>query len=282
MKQFSKRWLVLLLLMGILLLCSHRVRQHVGHRQRDLDDVHLLLLDDLHLDVHHRLRRHLPAQRHRRRKKAMWIIFVIFIPLIGILIYMIARPKMTEQDKQMMEEAAGDVSTGPPVTPPPRRSPRLRRSRIAVPSPTRSSRNSSGRPWSSRRGLIRGRLDMCCLLALMGTLGPRIAFIIWWIADTSFFHRVFSTAFWPIIGVIFAPWTTLFYTIAWWGGSPQGDLYVLGLYRGRHRDTARHRYPRWRLVAEPQARAGDGDLTDRLTVGPMRGGRRHRRPPLFC
>ena len=37
--------------------------------------------------------------------KAGWIILVIFIPLIGALIYPIARPKMTEQDRQMMEEA---------------------------------------------------------------------------------------------------------------------------------------------------------------------------------
>ena len=38
-------------------------------------------------------------------KKAFWIIFLIFIALIGLLVYMIARPKMTEQDKQMMEQA---------------------------------------------------------------------------------------------------------------------------------------------------------------------------------
>ena len=38
-------------------------------------------------------------------KKAMWIVFLIFIPLIGLLVYMIARPKMTEQDKQLIEEA---------------------------------------------------------------------------------------------------------------------------------------------------------------------------------
>ena len=37
--------------------------------------------------------------------KAGWIIFLIFIPLIGLLVYVIARPKMTEQDKQLMEEA---------------------------------------------------------------------------------------------------------------------------------------------------------------------------------
>jgi uncharacterized membrane protein len=37
--------------------------------------------------------------------KAMWIIFIFIIPLIGILIYMIARPKMTEQDKEMIAAA---------------------------------------------------------------------------------------------------------------------------------------------------------------------------------
>ena len=37
--------------------------------------------------------------------KAFWIILIFIIPLIGILIYVIARPKMTEQDKQIIEQA---------------------------------------------------------------------------------------------------------------------------------------------------------------------------------
>jgi type VI protein secretion system component VasK len=37
--------------------------------------------------------------------KAGWIILIFVVPLIGILIYMIARPKMTEQDKQLMMQA---------------------------------------------------------------------------------------------------------------------------------------------------------------------------------
>jgi ABC-type multidrug transport system fused ATPase/permease subunit len=37
--------------------------------------------------------------------KAFWIILIFIIPLIGILIYVIARPKMTEQDKELMERA---------------------------------------------------------------------------------------------------------------------------------------------------------------------------------
>ena len=37
--------------------------------------------------------------------KAGWIILIFVVPFIGALIYMIARPKMTDQDKQMIEQA---------------------------------------------------------------------------------------------------------------------------------------------------------------------------------
>jgi type VI protein secretion system component VasK len=37
--------------------------------------------------------------------KALWIILIIILPFIGILIYVIARPKMTEQDKQIIAAA---------------------------------------------------------------------------------------------------------------------------------------------------------------------------------
>jgi hypothetical protein len=49
--------------------------------------------------------------------KAIWIVVLIFLPLLGCLIYMIARPKVTPQDVQMMAQAeaatkaAGGVST---------------------------------------------------------------------------------------------------------------------------------------------------------------------------
>jgi hypothetical protein len=69
---------------------------------------------------------------------------------------------------------------------------------------------------------------MCCFLALLGTLGPRVAFIVWWLVNPSLFDRIFSTFFWPVIGVIFAPWTTLMYTLAWWGSTPQGNLAFWG------------------------------------------------------
>jgi uncharacterized membrane protein len=37
--------------------------------------------------------------------KAGWLILIFILPLLGILIYLIARPKMTEQDKEMIAQA---------------------------------------------------------------------------------------------------------------------------------------------------------------------------------
>ena len=37
--------------------------------------------------------------------KAGWILLIFVVPLIGILIYVIARPKMTEQDREMLARA---------------------------------------------------------------------------------------------------------------------------------------------------------------------------------
>jgi hypothetical protein len=46
--------------------------------------------------------------------KAIWIVVLIFLPLLGCLIYMIARPKVTPQDVQMMaqSEAAVKAASG--------------------------------------------------------------------------------------------------------------------------------------------------------------------------
>jgi hypothetical protein len=37
--------------------------------------------------------------------KAGWIFLIFIVPFLGAIIYLIARPKMTEQDKQMMAQA---------------------------------------------------------------------------------------------------------------------------------------------------------------------------------
>jgi len=55
---------------------------------------------------------------------------------------------------------------------------------------------------------------MCCIVGSMFAFGPRLALIIWWLFDTAFFRDSFSAVFWPIVGLIFAPWTTLFFLFA--------------------------------------------------------------------
>ena len=105
MKQYSKRWLVLLLLMGILLLTLTGCGNTWGTGSVIWTMtvfffwmIYIWMFIAVFGDIFRR-------NDIGGGKKAMWIIFVIFLPLLGILIYMIARPKMTEQDKQLMEKA---------------------------------------------------------------------------------------------------------------------------------------------------------------------------------
>jgi hypothetical protein len=55
---------------------------------------------------------------------------------------------------------------------------------------------------------------MCCLFLLATGLGPRIALAVWWIFGDKV-GAAFSTWVWPLLGLLFLPWTTLFYVIAW-------------------------------------------------------------------
>lgn len=41
---------------------------------------------------------------HSGWAKAGWTVLILVLPFLGVLIYMIARPKMTEQDKEMIAE----------------------------------------------------------------------------------------------------------------------------------------------------------------------------------
>jgi len=42
--------------------------------------------------------------------KAFWILFIFVLPFLGILVYVIARPKNTEQDQRMMAEMQAQQS----------------------------------------------------------------------------------------------------------------------------------------------------------------------------
>jgi hypothetical protein len=55
---------------------------------------------------------------------------------------------------------------------------------------------------------------VCCLALTAGVLGPRIALLAWWIFGDKV-DAAFSTWVWPLLGLLFLPWTTLMYVIAW-------------------------------------------------------------------
>jgi hypothetical protein len=71
---------------------------------------------------------------------------------------------------------------------------------------------------------------MCCLALTAGFLGPRIALFLWWIFGDKV-ELAFDTWIWPLLGLIFLPWTTIAYVLAWGavdGVSGIGWLVVAG------------------------------------------------------
>lgn len=61
---------------------------------------------------------------------------------------------------------------------------------------------------------------MGCLFVMMAAFFPRVADIILWIARPNAFLAPFGGAWiWPLLGIIFLPFTTLFYVFLW---SPLG------------------------------------------------------------
>ena len=59
---------------------------------------------------------------------------------------------------------------------------------------------------------------MCCVFTLMLFLGPRVADVTWWLLEPARWNSTFGSAIWPILGIIFLPWTTLIYVIVAPGG----------------------------------------------------------------
>ena len=60
---------------------------------------------------------------------------------------------------------------------------------------------------------------MCCFLTVLIFLGPRVAGLIWWIAQPSrWVGLAFNSWIWPVLGLIFLPWTTIMYVAIAPGG----------------------------------------------------------------
>jgi hypothetical protein len=81
---------------------------------------------------------------------------------------------------------------------------------------------------------------MCCFFTTVLFLGPRAGVLIWWLIRPVYYQAVFDSFIWPILGVIFAPWTTLMYLLVARGGVVGFDwvwmslavLVDLGTYAG--------------------------------------------------
>ena len=64
---------------------------------------------------------------------------------------------------------------------------------------------------------------MPCLFAMFAGIFPRLGTLFIWIARPAMFNAAFKGSwFWPILGIIFLPFTTLMFVILW---SPGIGLY---------------------------------------------------------
>jgi hypothetical protein len=62
-----------------------------------------------------------------------------------------------------------------------------------------------------------------CLFAILAGLAPRIAFAILWLARPNVVAAAFGDVLlWPLLGLVFLPFTTLMYTILWGPGGLTG------------------------------------------------------------
>ena len=56
---------------------------------------------------------------------------------------------------------------------------------------------------------------MNAMIGILGLIVPRVIAVEWWLADPGRWNLVFATAFLPIVGVLFLPWTTLMVVLFW-------------------------------------------------------------------
>jgi len=59
---------------------------------------------------------------------------------------------------------------------------------------------------------------MCCFFTALIFLGPRFAGALWWIIQPLRWSEAFGSFIWPLLGLIFLPWTTIMYVLVAPGG----------------------------------------------------------------
>ena len=71
---------------------------------------------------------------------------------------------------------------------------------------------------------------MGCLFAMFAGLFPRLGLFMLWLARPNLVEAAFDSWFWPLLGIIFLPFTTLMYVVLYRGGGLVGfDWFWIGL-----------------------------------------------------
>ena len=78
---------------------------------------------------------------------------------------------------------------------------------------------------------------MCCAFLALVLLGPRFFGAMWWLFQPARWQAAFGSLIgggslwwiWPILGIVFLPWTTIMYVIVAPGGVVGWDWLWLGL-----------------------------------------------------
>jgi hypothetical protein len=70
----------------------------------------------------------------------------------------------------------------------------------------------------------------CCIVLAAFGIGPRTGLLVWWLFGDRV-EQAFDSWFWPLLGLVFAPWTTLFYLFMWSanGGVSGAEWIFVGL-----------------------------------------------------
>ncbi len=95
---------------------------------------------------------------------------------------------------------------------------------------------------------------MCCFFATLWFLGPRFGFRIFWLFPWGRLKiaAAFTGWFWPLLGLIFLPWTILMYVIIfpivgfdwlWLGLAVVADISAYVTSAARRKDASFYRGP---------------------------------------
>jgi uncharacterized BrkB/YihY/UPF0761 family membrane protein len=75
---------------------------------------------------------------------------------------------------------------------------------------------------------------MCCAFLSLLLFGPRVVGAFWWLFQPAMWEATFRNWMnpwwiWPMLGIIFVPWTTLMYVIVAPGGLNLWDWIFIGI-----------------------------------------------------